>query len=43
LVLYVEDFILIGSFENLIAWCQKNFASGYDTKEIGLMHYFLGL
>jgi hypothetical protein len=42
LVLYVDDLILIGA-EKLIARCKSNLASKFEMKDIGLMHYFLGL
>jgi hypothetical protein len=42
LVLYVDDLFLIGA-EKLIIRCKKELASKFETKDIGLMHYFLGL
>ena len=42
LVLYVDDFFLIG--ENpLIYQCKRELASKFEMKDLGLMHYFLGL
>lgn len=42
LVLYVGDIFLIGS-EPLIVECKKELASKFKMKDLGLMHYFLGL
>jgi hypothetical protein len=43
LILYLDDLILIGSSEKLIAWCKIELARVSDMKDIDLMHYFLGL
>jgi hypothetical protein len=37
LALYVDDLILTGSFEKLIAWCNKRLASEYDMEDFGLI------
>ena len=42
LVLYVDDLFLTGN-EKLIIWCNKKLASEFKMKDLGLMHYFLGL
>jgi hypothetical protein len=42
LVLYVDDLFMIGS-QRIIANCNKDLASKFDMKDLGLMHYFLGL
>jgi hypothetical protein len=42
LVLYVDDLFLTGS-ERLITECKRDIASKYKMKDLGLMHYFLGL
>ena len=42
LVLYVDDLFLTGN-EILIEWCKKKLASEFEMKDLGLMHYFLGL
>ena len=42
LVLYVDDLFLIGS-SRLIKDCKENLATEFDMKDLGLMHYFLGL
>jgi hypothetical protein len=42
LLLYVDDLLLIGE-ENLITKCKKNLASKFEMKDLGLMHYSLGL
>eukprot|EP00253_Pinus_taeda_P033917 PITA_33917 len=42
LVLYVDDLFLTGS-SRLIGDCNKNLATEFDMKDLGQMHYFLGL
>jgi hypothetical protein len=42
LVLYVDDLFLTGD-EQLIADCKVNLAAKFEMKDLGLMHYFLGL
>src|ERR1700733_4085980 len=42
LVLYVDDLFLIGS-SKFIGDCNKNLATEFDMKDLGQMHYFLGL
>jgi hypothetical protein len=42
LVLYVDDLFITGA-ERLIEGCKRDLASEFDMKDIGLMHYFLGL
>jgi hypothetical protein len=42
LVLYVDDLFLTGD-EKLIADCKVNLVAEFDMKDLGLMHYFLGL
>ena len=42
LVLYVDDLFLIGS-SRLIKDCKKNLATKFNMKDLGQMHYFLGL
>jgi hypothetical protein len=42
LVLYVDDLFLIGD-ENLIDGCKRELTLEFKTKDLGLMHYFLGL
>ena len=42
LVLYVDD-LFITRAEKLIAGCKENLASEFEMKDIGMMHYFLGL
>jgi hypothetical protein len=41
-VLYVDDLIITGA-ERLIEGCKRDLASEFEMKDIGLMHYFLGL
>ena len=42
IVLYVDDLFITG-VERLIEGCKKDLASEFEMKDIGLMHYFLGL
>ena len=42
LVLYVDDLLITGD-EELISKCKKDLDSKFEMKDIGLMHYFLGL
>ena len=42
LVLYVDD-LFITRAERLIEGCKRDLASEFEMKDIGLMHYFLGL
>jgi hypothetical protein len=42
LLLYLDDLFLIGE-EKFIIDCKKKLAAEFDMKDLGLMHYFLGL
>ena len=42
LVLYVDDLFLTKN-EKLIIWCKKKLAFEFEMKDLGLIHYFLGL
>ena len=42
LVLYVDDLVITGA-ERLIEHCKRDLASEFEMKDIGLMHYLLGL
>jgi hypothetical protein len=42
LVLYVDDFFLTGS-KRLIVKCKQELTAKFEMKDLGLMHYFLGL
>jgi hypothetical protein len=42
LILCVDDLFLTGA-ESLIAWCKHELASEFEMKDLGMMHYFLGL
>jgi hypothetical protein len=42
LLLYVDDLFLTGE-ESLIIQCKNELASEFDMKDLGLMHYYLGL
>lgn len=41
-VLYVDELFLT-SVDPLILECKREFASEFEMKDLGLMHYFLGL
>jgi hypothetical protein len=42
LVLYVDDLFLTGSL-GLIEECKRDLAAEFEMKDLGLMHYFLGM
>jgi hypothetical protein len=42
LLLYVDDLFLTRE-ENLIVECKQRLAAEFEIKDLGLMHYFLGL
>ena len=42
LILHVDDLFLTGD-ENVIVGCKRELASEFEMKDLGLMHYFLGL
>jgi hypothetical protein len=42
LVLYVDNMFLTGN-EKLIGGCKRELTSKFEMKDLGLMHYFLGL
>jgi hypothetical protein len=42
LILHVDDLFLIGD-EKLIFGCNRDLVSEFEMKDLGLMHYFLGL
>eukprot|EP00253_Pinus_taeda_P032732 PITA_32732 len=42
LVLYVDDLVITGA-ERLIEHCKRDLVAEFEMKDIGLMHYFLGL
>ena len=42
LLLYVDDLFLTGNGKQ-ITDCKKNLVEEFEMKDIGLMHYFLGL
>ena len=39
---YVDDLFLTGN-EKQIVECKKNIAEEFEMKDLGLMHYFIGL
>ena len=42
LLLYVDDLFVIGTDE-LIADTKRKFATEFEMKDLGMMHYFLGM
>jgi len=42
LLLYADDLFLIGE-ENITTNCKRNLTVEFEMKDLGLMHYFLGL
>ena len=42
LVLYVDDLFITGA-KRLINCCEEDLGMEFEMKDIGLMHYFLGL
>jgi len=42
IVLYVDDLILIGD-DQLIMSCKEDLVREFEMKDMGLMHYFLGM
>jgi len=42
IVLYVDDLILIGD-DQLIKSCKEDLAREFEMKDMGLVHYFLGM
>ena len=42
LILYVDDLFLTGN-KKLIAGCKEQLSKEFEMKDIGPMHYFLGL
>ena len=42
LVLYVDDLFLTSSL-GLIVDCKRNLAEEFEMKDLGLIHYFLGM
>ena len=42
LLLYVDDLIMSGN-EKQIVECKKKLVEEFEMKDLGLMHYFLGL
>ena len=42
LLMYVDDLFLTGN-EKRIVECKKNLTEEFEMKDLGLMHYFLGL
>lgn len=42
LILYVDDLLITGN-DHLIDQCKKDLSKEFDMKDLGLLHYFLGL
>ena len=41
-LLCVDDLLLVDE-ENIITYCKKKLAAEFEMKDLGLMHYFVGL
>jgi hypothetical protein len=41
-IMYVDD-LFITRDEGIISWCKRQLTSEFEMKDLGLMHYFLGL
>ena len=41
-LLYVDDLFLTGK-EELIKYARRRLAAKFEVKELGMMHYFLGM
>ena len=42
LLLYVNDLFLIGK-EELLKYARRRLAAKFEMKDLGMMHYFLGM
>lgn len=42
LVLYVDD-LFLSREDSLIDWCKRELTTRFEMKDLGLMHYFLGM
>ena len=42
LLIYVDDLFLTGNEKHIVE-CKKNLVEDFEMKDLGLMHYFLGL
>jgi hypothetical protein len=42
LIMYVDDLFLTGA-EHLISWCKHELDSEFEMKDLGMIHYLLGL
>ena len=42
LILYMDDLFLTGE-DSLIDWCKRELTAKFEMKDLGLMHYCLGL
>jgi len=42
IILYVDDLILTGD-EKMVKYCKEDLAREFEMKDLGLMHYFLGM
>ena len=42
LLLYIDDLFIIG-IDGLIADTKRNLATEFEMKDLGMMHYFLGM
>jgi hypothetical protein len=42
LLMYVDELFLTGA-EKIIIECKRKFSAKFEMKDLGMMHYFLGL
>ena len=42
LLLYVDDLFLIG-MDGLIVYTKRNLTAEFEMKDLGMIHYFLGM
>ena len=42
MVLYMDELFLTRA-ERLVTWCKKKLLSEFEMKDLGLMHFFLGV
>ena len=43
LVVYVDDFLIIGNNDDYIVSIKREFKKAFDMTDLGLLHYYLGI
>jgi hypothetical protein len=43
LVMYVDDLIIIGNYDDHIVQVKKELQTGFKMTDLGLLHYYLGV